>query len=155
MKNFAILFALLFGFVPFLSLAQNNPNVTYGAEHMDIPEKGDTTFVYFEGSDIVKKYTCLHNDSLRVVENYVNGDIKKIADHPLEDLKQKTLTKYNKEGHIVLIASYRKGIVDGYFQKFHSNGLPKEKGNFDLMRKVGPWEYYNEKGELVNTEVYE
>lgn len=47
---------------------------------------------------------------------------------PLGNLKLKTLTKYNADGQIILIASYNNGIVNGLFKKFYENGILMEEG---------------------------
>ena len=71
---------------------------------------------------------------------------------PLDNLKFKTLTKYNEDGKITLIASYNNGIVDGTFKKFYENGILMEEGTYKMMKKVGLWKYYDEAGNLIKTE---
>jgi len=58
---------------------------------------------------------------------------------PLGNLKLKTLTKYNADGQIILIASYNNGIVNGLFKKFYENGILMEEVEYKIMKRISPW----------------
>lgn len=121
--------------------------VTYGAENEHIPTIGDTII---SNNPKIIKYQDGKNF---IIEEYFdNGKKSKTTVFPLNNLKFKTLTKYNEDGYITLIASYNNGIVNGLFKKFYENGILMEEGEYKMMKKIGLWKYYNELGNLIKTE---
>lgn len=148
---------LLFVLIPLYSFSQIEINetklseqkskVTYGAENEIIPKIGDT--IISNNSKIVKYQDGKY---LSIDEYFDNGKKSKSTVFPLENLKFKTLTKYNEECKIILIASYNNGIVDGTFKKFYENGILMDEGEYKMMKKVGLWKYYDETGILIKTE---
>lgn len=148
---------LLFILIPLYSFSQIEINdkeisdqkikVTYGAEHEIIPKIGDTII-----SNNSKKVKYQDGQNLIIEEYFDNGKKSKSTVFPLDNLKFKTLTKYNEDGKITLIASYKNGIVNGLFKKFYENGFLMEEGEYKTMKKVGIWKYYDEEGNLTKTE---
>jgi antitoxin component YwqK of YwqJK toxin-antitoxin module len=155
MKKSILLFLILLPISIFCQKTPVNVTVTVGAEREIIPEIGDTIPEYFNQSHILKKIKFRDKEKFSIIEYKENGKIYTSTDFPLENLKYKTLTKFNDAGNIILIANYDHGIVTGYFQKFHENGKPMEIGNYDRMRKIGIWKYYDEDGILIKEEIYE
>lgn len=126
--------------------------VTYGAEKEILPNIGDTIKEYNNGTKILKSLKFRDSQTFTIVEFDDNSKKTKQTIFPLENLKYKTLTKYNEEGDITLIASYNNGIVTGKFQKFYDNGNLMEEGIYDKMKKIGEWKYYDETGKLNKIE---
>jgi antitoxin component YwqK of YwqJK toxin-antitoxin module len=128
-------------------VADQKLKVIYGAEEEAIPAIGDTII---STSQKTKKYQ--NGKFLFIEEHFEIGMKKKLSTFPLENLKYKTLTKYNEQGNVILIANYDNGLVTGLFKKFYENGKLMEEGEYIKMKKVGIWKYYNESGTLFKTE---
>jgi antitoxin component YwqK of YwqJK toxin-antitoxin module len=134
--------------LPLLSFSQNEKiKITYGAENENIPAIGDTII-----SNNPKSIKFQDGKNFIIEEYFENKKKSKSTVFPLDNLKFKTLTKYNENGKIILIASYNNGIVDGAFKKFYENGILMEEGEYKMMKKVGLWKYYDETGNLTKTE---
>ena len=129
--------------------------IIVGAEKELVPEVGDTITDFYSGTSQIKKLKFRNGKFFTIKEFKENGTLYKSTDFPIDNLKYKVLTKYNTQGNIVLIANYDNGIVTGYFQKFHENGKPMETGNYEKMRKIGEWKYYDVNGSLTKTELYD
>lgn len=141
--------------ISFSQVKKEAVEVIVGAEKEIIPKIGDTINEYYSDNQTLKKKKFRNENTFTVKEYNENGNIYKSTDFPLENLKFKTLTKYNSSGNVILIANYDNGIVTGFFQKFHDNGNKKQVGNYDRMRKIGEWKYFDENGNLEKTERYE
>ena len=128
--------------------------ITYGAEKEVIPNIGDTIREY-NSTKILKKIKFRSLEKFTIQEYTENGDLYKSTTFSLENLKNKSLTKYHPNGNIILIANYDNGIVDGYFQKFYASGKPMKIGTYKKMKKIGEWKYFNENGKLTKQENYE
>lgn len=128
-------------------ISEQKIKVTYGAENEIIPKIGDTII---SNNSMILKYQDGKN--FIIEEYFENGKKSKHTFFPLDNLKNKTLTKYNEAGQITLIASYANGIVNGSFKKFYENGILMEEGEYKIMKKVGLWKYYDESGNLIRTE---
>lgn len=145
MKKLVLLVTVI---LPFFSFSQNEKiKVTYGAEHELIPKVGDTII-----SNNPKSIKYQDGKNFIIEEYFENGKISKNSVFPLDDLKFKTITKSNEAGQITLIASYTNGIVNGWFKKFYEDGIIMEEGEYKMMKKIGPWKYYDEAGNLYKTE---
>ncbi|MGB3590198.1 MAG: hypothetical protein WBA16_00800 [Nonlabens sp.] len=155
MRNFIVLILLLF--VSLIARSQNPRGsviVTLGAEREILPDSNDTLREYYEDRNL-KKLKFWRGDSLIIKELRSTGLLKEILRFPKTDLKNKSLTKFNDKGIIILQASYVNGIVDGAFSKYHRDGKLKEQGTYKMMRKNGVWKYYDQKGMLQRTETYQ
>lgn len=126
--------------------------VTYGAENEVLPNIADTIKDYQADTKSIKSLKFRDSKVLSIVEFDRDGRKNKSTTFLLENLKYKTLTKYNEAGFVVLIATYDNGIVTGGFQKFYDNGKLMEEGTYDRMKKIGEWKYYDEEGKLDKTE---
>ena len=154
MKNIVIISTFLVSINSFSQIverktevAEQKLKVIYGAEQELIPIIGDTIIT---STPKTKKYQ--NGKSFFIEELFENGAKNKVTIFPLENLKYKTLTKYNERGNIILIANYDNGLVTGSFKKFHENGKLMEEGEYIKMKKVGVWKYYDENGILLKTE---
>jgi len=154
-RTFTILSILLFSLVSFGQIGNKQVEVTVGAEKEVIPKIGDTIPTFFEDEKTLKNLKYSDEEKLTIQEFKYTGEIYKLTEFPLDNLKYKTLTKYNLNGNVILIANYDNGIVDGYFQKFYDNGKPMKVGNYKKLIKIGEWKYYDDNGELTKTEIYE
>jgi len=148
---------ILFMFLPLLTLAQidlKGARVTYGAENEILPKLGDTITEYHNDMHQIKKLKFRDAEKLTIIEFKDDGDKYKKSIYSLDNLKFKTVTKYNSTGKVILIANYDNGIVTGEFQKFYNDGVLKSKGLYNKMKKEGLWKYYNEAGDLEKEELY-
>jgi antitoxin component YwqK of YwqJK toxin-antitoxin module len=130
----------------------NKAKITYGAENEVLPNIRDTIKEYYNESTILKSLKFRDSTILTIIEFDENNTKTKSTIFQLNNLKYKTLTKYNEAGFVILIANYDHGVVTGKFQEFYSNGKLMEEGIYDKMKKVGEWKYYNEEGELIKNE---
>ncbi|WP_298764802.1 hypothetical protein [uncultured Polaribacter sp.] len=154
MKKILALIIILCSTITFGQEHTRKIKITYGAEKEIIPKIGDTIKEYYSEKK-VRKIKFRNLAKLTIQEFKESGEIYKSTTFPIENLKNKTLTKYHSNGNIVLIANYKKGIVNGYFQKFHSNGKPMKTGNYLEMKKIGEWKYFNINGVVTKKENYE
>ncbi len=153
MKNIIYLLLVL----PIFLLGQENAKweVIVGAEKEELPQLNDTIIDYYKGTKQVKKIKFHDGEKLTIVEFRSNGKKSRSMGFPLDDLKYKTLTKFNEEEKIVLVASYDNGIVTGHFQKFHDNGNRMEVGFYNKMKKIGIWKYFDKDGKLIKEESFD
>ena len=154
MKKILILIIILYSALTFGQEEKKQIKITYGAEKEIIPKVGDTIKEYYT-SKKVRKIKFRNLEILTIKEYKESGEIYKSTSFPIENLKNKTLTKYHSNGNIILIANYNNGIVNGYFQKFYNNGNQMKTGNYQKMKKIGEWKYFNESGNLTKRENYE
>jgi len=154
MKNIVIISTFLVSINSFSQIVERKTEVAeqklkliYGAEQEVIPIISDTIITT---TPKTKKYQ--NGKSFFIEELFENGTKSKVTIFPLENLKYKTLTKYNERGNIILIANYDNGLVTGSFKKFHENGKLMEEGEYIKMKKVGVWKYYDENEILLKTE---
>jgi antitoxin component YwqK of YwqJK toxin-antitoxin module len=154
MKKILALIIILCSTITFGQEDRKQSKITYGAEKEIIPKIGDTIKEYYSEKK-VRKIKFRNLEKLTVQEFKESGEIYKSTTFPIENLKNKTLTKYHSNGNIILIANYNNGIVNGFFQKFYNNGKPMKTGNYQKMKKIGEWKYFNENGDLTKKENYE
>lgn len=152
MRNILLTLIVTLPTLCFSQVDWSKAKVTYGAENEILPNIGDTIKEYHAETKMFKSLKFRDSKELSIVEFDVNGKKIKATIYPLEKLKYKTLTKYNEEGFVILIANYDNGIVTGKFQKFYGNGKLMEEGVYDKMKKVGIWNYYDEEGKLNKSE---
>lgn len=148
---------ILIAIVPTFCCSQvdwSKAKVTYGAENEVLPSIGDTIKEYHNETKNIKSLKFRDAQTLTIVEFDDMGKKTKSTLFPFENLKYKTLTKYNEAGFVILIASYDNGIVTGKFKKFYDNGKLMEEGVYDKMKKIGEWKYYDEQGKLSKSESY-
>ena len=125
-----------------------------GAEKEAIPKQGDTLNIFYENSREIKEKKFSNENYFYVLYFDKKGVKEQLRIYPLEALENKTIINYNKEGVVIFIADYTKGIADGNFQKFYENGNVKETGTYYRTVKDKIWKYYNENGLLIKQEWY-
>ena len=62
---------------------------------------------------------------------------------------------YYDSGELHLIENYSINMTDGKEIEYYKNGKIYTVGNKRNSIKIGTWKIYNEKGELINTELYD
>lgn len=152
MRNTLLALILTLPTLCFSQVDWREAKVTYGAENETLPNLADTVREYYSETANLKRLKFRDSTKLTIIEFDTKNNKITSTIFPLDNLKYKTLTKYNGAGLIVLVASYDHGIVTGKFQKYFDNGKLMQEGAYDKMKKVGEWRYYNEQGKLVKTE---
>jgi antitoxin component YwqK of YwqJK toxin-antitoxin module len=152
MKNILLTLIMTLPTLCFSQVDWSKAKITYGAENEVLPNIGDTIKEFYNESKILKSLKFRDATILTIVEFDENNTKTKSTIFQLNNLKYKTLTKFNEAGFVILIANYDNGVVTGKFQKFYSNGKLKEEGIYDKMKKIGEWKYFDEEGELIKNE---
>ena len=81
--------------------------------------------------------TRFPNDSIRSIQNYLNG----------KDNGEWIF--YFENGNIETTGKFVEGKRVGYWNYYYPNGVIKQKSFYNYGIKDSIWEYYNDKGKLV------
>lgn len=59
--------------------------------------------------------------------------------------------RFDDNGYISHIFTFKCGTLDGEFIDYHPNGICAIKGNFKNGDESGEWQYFDERGKLIQT----
>lgn len=62
---------------------------------------------------------------------------------------------FNYEGKIILTTNYRKGLLNGSYQKFYNNGTLSDSGRMKFGFPIGTWKSWYPNGQLKEIRNYE
>jgi antitoxin component YwqK of YwqJK toxin-antitoxin module len=130
--------------------------IIHGAEEESIPTEGEIDVQRYSETGFLKKIKYRDFENLIISEYDEKQNKIQDTTYPLNDLGFKSLIEYYTNGNIKLIANYKNGEVIGNFTKFYKNGKIEKTGSYIMgSKKDGIWNYFDEKGKLINTELYE
>jgi antitoxin component YwqK of YwqJK toxin-antitoxin module len=72
-----------------------------------------------------------------------------------EGKKEGVWKMFTEDGYDLSIQTYKDGKRDGAVIVYHPNGALHYSGDYENDERVGTWKFYNEMGELVNTENFD
>ena len=100
-----------------------------------------TTVVFCSGvnHDVVQFFS---NYTVRSTERLVNG------------MREGRVIFYYPGGSPQTEGFYEKGVENGTYTVFRSNGVPYYRGQYTAGERTGIWEFYDEEGNLATTKDY-
>ena len=123
----------------------SNVNPDTGPDSVFVTDLGmfgtPTTVVFCSGTnkDVVQFYS---NYTVRSTERLVNGK------------REGRVIFYYPGGLPQAEAFFENGVEQGSYTVFQPNGIPYYRGQYTNGKRTGVWEFYDEEGNLANTQDY-
>jgi antitoxin component YwqK of YwqJK toxin-antitoxin module len=127
-----------------------------GPKKVKVKSNEEVVVSFASGSpQVVRTFDDVDGQKLPVFEKeyYEDGNILKEGSIS-ENKRDGEWKAYYRNGQLWNTGSYVLGVRNDSIIGYYSDGTLKYKGVFDMGQKTGTWLEYNEKGELVENQVY-
>ncbi|MCQ2282931.1 MAG: hypothetical protein MJZ99_09980 [Bacteroidales bacterium] len=91
-----------------------------------------------------------HHDIVQFYSNYTVRCTERLTN----DQREGKVYFYFPNGAIQVEANFVGGLEEGPYIVYRENGIPYYQGKCHAGKRIGIWEFYDEKGDLVNTKDY-